>query len=97
VLAGVGIGVLALALAVPYYANENTILGGSQTIDLSTNNNSSNSTHEGMAFFMSRVTIITLCLLVVVARIMIPLSAIWRARDPFRAAEPGAGRILVVI
>jgi hypothetical protein len=89
VLAGVGVGGLALALAVPH-VNRNTKSVG-------TNEMAGQKEHESLTMLITRLGVMTLCLLVLVIRILIPLSAIWRARDPFRTNEPGAGRILVVL
>lgn len=91
-LAGVSAGVLALALAVHYYANKNTNLDGSTPA----NNAKGNTSPDGMGSLLSRVIVVTLCLIVVVIRIVIPLTAIRRVRDPFGAAEPAGRRILVV-
>ena len=93
-LAGVGVGGLALALAVPHF-NEKQKPFGVQ--DQAARNMDGHKQQESLVMLVSRLAIMTVCLVVLVIRILIPLSAIWRARDPFRANDPGTGRILVVI
>ena len=88
-LAGGSASVLALALAVHYYANKATSLDGSTPA----NNVRVNKSPDGVG----SLAVVLLCLFVVIIRIVIPFAAIRRGRDPFRAVEPAGGRILVVL
>lgn len=102
-LAGVGAGVLALALAVPYYVKIDIKAGGAwppPPPPSTTATRSSIKEHhlpEEIGTLVTRVAVMSLCLIVIVIRIVIPFSTIQRARDPFRTAEPGGGRIVLVL
>ena len=102
-LAGASVGVLALALAVPYYTNNNNNinLDGSTPASIAATRSNTKIDHspEGVGALVTKLAIMMVCLVVVVARIVTPFSAVRRAQDPFRAADLGGagGRVVVVL
>lgn len=94
-LAGVGAGVLALALAVPYYVDKDIKAGGAWPPPPSPTKGQK--LPEEIGTLVTRLALMMLATIVIVARVVIPFSTMRRARDPFRAAEPGGGRIVVVL